>query len=202
MMAALDALNKKTGPLPLWAWGAGAALVAGWYFIRQKNAAGNSTQAAADQTNTNLGSASELANLFEVAGLMPYQGGNTYVNVTEPAGGSTGTVSTSPPSKGGVPIKGGNPPRNPDVPAMPVKTTTGSTQAQSIKSYTVKQGDTMIGIASQQFGLPANESGADTLYNYDGNGALIKKNAQAHGFTTDFVRHIYAGETLKYPGSA
>jgi hypothetical protein len=85
---------------------------------------------------------------------------------------------------------------------MPVKTTTGSTQAQSIKSYTVKQGDTMIGIASQQFGLPANESGADTLYNYDGNGALIKKNAQAHGFTTDFVRHIYAGETLKYPGSA
>ena len=202
-MAIMDTLNQKTGPFPLWVWGVGGALGAGYYFLRQKNSSSNSTQAAADQTNTDLGSASELANLFEVAGLMPYQGGDTYVNVTQNSGGGTGTSTTGSTGSTGAlpPLQGGNPPKGPTLPAMPVKTTTGSTPSQPIKDYTVKSGDTMIGIASQQFGLPATEAGADTLYNYDGNGALIKKNAQAHGFKSDFVRHIYPGETLKYPAS-
>jgi hypothetical protein len=52
-----------------------------------------STDSAADQTNSDLGSASALANLFNVAGLMPYSGGNTYVNTTTPVPEQTVTVN-------------------------------------------------------------------------------------------------------------
>lgn len=220
-MAVMDTLNEKTGPLPLWGWGVGAALLAGYVIIRRKNAAAstanqNTTQAAADQTNTNLGSASELANLFEVAGLMPYQGGDTYVNVTAPSSSSSSSSSSGGSGSGsgggtvnkpgGGAYPGGNPggpPRGKGGPiptgTPPGKTTTGSTPSQPVKSYTVKSGDTMIGIASKQFGLPANEQGADTLYNYDGNATTIRNNAEKHGHTSDFVHWVYPGEKLTYP---
>lgn len=218
-MAVLDELNKKYGPIPLWGWGVGAALIGGYVIVKRRNAANTaqsqSTQAAADQTNTDLGTASSLANMFEVAGLMPYQGGDTYVNVTTPAvsgsnGGSVGTGTGGPTMVGtgtvsggpGVLRQGGSPPKGGvaapvSVPTVP-KTTTGSTPAQPVKSYTVKSGDTLIGIASKQFGLPANEGGADQLYNYDGNAATIQKQARAHGKTSDFQHWIYPGEVLKY----
>jgi hypothetical protein len=205
-MAIMDSLNEKYGPLPLWSWGLVTALGAGAYLIHKKNTASSanaqSTQAAADQTNTDLGSASELANMFEVAGEMPYQGGDTYINISQPAG-SSGTGTTGTTTTGTTGIRSGTPasPAGGTVatPPMPPKTTTGSTPASNVKSYTVKSGDTMEGIASKQFGLPATEAGADTLYNYDGNAATVRTNAQKHGITSDFVHWIYPGEQLKYP---
>jgi nucleoid-associated protein YgaU len=210
-MPVMDTLNEKTGPLPLWGWGVGAALLAGYVIIKRKNASSsaanqNTTQAAANQTNSNLGSASQLANLFEVAGLMPYQGGDTYVNVTAPSSSSSSSSSSGGTTGGGGAYPGGNPsgpPRgtHPPIPAgtPPPKQTTGSTPSQSVKSYTVKSGDTMIGIASKQFGLPANEQGADTLYYSGNNATTIRNKAEQHGHTSDFVHWIYPGEVLTYP---
>ena len=129
-MSVMDSMNQKVGPAPLWMWGLGTAILGTWYIIHRKNQAASansqSTQAAADQTNTNLGSASQLANLFEVAGLMPYQGGDTYVNVGGPAG-----------------VHGGNPPQ---------KVTVGSQTAFETK---VQQGDTWASIA-KRFGISAS----------------------------------------------
>src|ERR1700735_2118979 len=203
-MAVMSTINQKYGPLPLWAWGLVTSLIAFWYMVHKQNTANaanqNSTQSAADQTNTDLGSASEMANLFEVAGLMPYQGGDTYVNITQPAGTSTGTTTTTTGTgttttgTGGGKIQGGNPPVSTGAPPMPAKTTTGSTPVQSVKSYTVKSGDNLIGIASKQFGLPATEAGADKVYDYDGNKATIQNNAKKHGIKSDFQHWIYAGE--------
>lgn len=212
-MAVMDTINQKYGPLPLWAWGLVTSLIAFWYMVHKQNAANaanqSSTQSAADQTNTDLGSASEMANLFEVAGLMPYQGGDTYINVSQPAGTSTGTTTTTgtgttttSTGTGTGKIQGGNPPMSTIVPPMPMKTTTGSTPAPAVKSYTVKSGDNLIGIASKQFGLPATEAGADKVYDYDGNKTTIQSNAKKHGITSDFQHWIYPGEVLKYPASS
>jgi hypothetical protein len=204
-MAVMDEVNKKYGPIPLWGYGVGAALIAGYIIIKRKNAAASdnqdSTQAAADQTNSNLGSASELANMFEVAGLMPYQGGDTYVNVSVPSGG-TGTSTTTTSSGGtstGTVTKSGTPAYPIPPTPVPPKTTTGSTPVSTVKSYTVKSGDTLIGVASKQFGLPATEAGADKVYDYDGNTSTIQNQAKAHGHTSDYQHWLYPGETLKYP---
>ena len=95
-----ETLTSKFGPLPVWAWAAIGTVVLA-YIIHRKNAASNpnanGTNAAAGQSNSNLGSAAELANMFEVAGLMPYQGGNVYVNE---AGDSTGKASNGKGFKG------------------------------------------------------------------------------------------------------
>jgi LysM repeat protein len=205
-MAVMSAINQKYGPLPLWSWGLIASLIAFWYMVHKQNEASasnqSSTQAAADQTNTDLGSASELANLFEVAGEMPYQGGDTYINITQPAG-TTGTTSTGTTGTSGTTtVRSGTPATGIYSTPVPPKTTTGSTPASNVKSYTVKSGDTLIGIASKQFGLPATEAGADKVYDYDGNKTTIQSNAKAHGITSDFQHWIYAGETLKYPVSS
>lgn len=82
-MGVLNTLKQKAGPLPVWGWASLGVVALALYLIRKKKAASQATdQAAADQTNSNLGSAAELANMFEVAGLMPYQGGSVYVNTT------------------------------------------------------------------------------------------------------------------------
>lgn len=159
-MAVMDALNQKYGPAPLWVWGLGTAVIGGAYLIHRKNKAASaqqsSTQAAADQTNTNLGSASELANMFEVAGLMPYQGGDTYVNVSGPAGGNMT----------GKPIKPGGPP-GPWWPVNPPppKTTTGSSPVDvgtvTAFTYQAQKNDTWASIASR-YGISAQH-----LQNYN-----------------------------------
>lgn len=84
-MSVLDTLAEKRAGVPTWVWavlGTGALAL---YLVHRKNtaAASGSTTAAAGQSNSDLGSAAELANFFQVAGLMPYQGGNVYVNTTD-----------------------------------------------------------------------------------------------------------------------
>lgn len=79
-------LKEKVGGIPIWVitlLGVGAlALRLTHNKGKQKTA---STANAAAQTSTNLGSAGQLANMFDTAGLMPFQGGNTYVNTAQPA---------------------------------------------------------------------------------------------------------------------
>lgn len=95
-------LKQKLGPLPTWVWALLGSIALALVLIRRKNANANQTNAAADQTNSNLGSAAELANMFQVAGLMPYQGGDVYVNTT--------TTENPPPSKGKPSGPGHKPP--------------------------------------------------------------------------------------------
>lgn len=100
-------LTSKFGPLPVWAWAAlGTVILA--YIIHRKNAAANpnanGTSAAAGQANSNLGSAAQLANMFEVAGLMPFQGGDVFVNEASP---STGQASNGKGFKGFRPVPKG-----------------------------------------------------------------------------------------------
>jgi hypothetical protein len=84
-------LKAKAGPLPIWAWAGLGTILLALVLMRKKSKSGQ-TQAAADQTNADLGSAAQLANAFTVAGLMPYQGGDVYVNTTE-------TNNPKPPGK-------------------------------------------------------------------------------------------------------
>lgn len=99
-MAFVDTLTQKHGPLPTWAWATLGTIALALILMRQKSKAAKdpnaaATQAAASQTSTDLGSAQELANLFNVAGLMPYQGGATYVNTTTTVGAPAAATSTS-----------------------------------------------------------------------------------------------------------
>ena len=147
-------LKSKAGPLPIWAWTLGGVITLALYLTHKKQTSGQ-TKAAADQTNSDLGSAAELANMFNIAGLMPYQGGNVYVNTTEtqnppsspskPSGGGTVPVHSEPGPPYGKP--GGNPP------------TKGAPAPRAV--YTVKHNDTLGGIAAK-YGLDAN-----TLFKYN-----------------------------------
>lgn len=78
----LGTLKGKLGPLPVYVWAGLGTIALALYLMRKKSKA-NQTSAAADQTNSQLGSAAQLANMFTVAGLMPYQGGNVYINTTD-----------------------------------------------------------------------------------------------------------------------
>jgi hypothetical protein len=90
-------LKQKMGPLPVWVWAALGTVALALYLMQKKSKSNSDqTNAAADQANSDLGSASELANMFEVAGLMPYQGGNVYVNTT--TGSPTHTPGTPTPA--------------------------------------------------------------------------------------------------------
>lgn len=82
-MDILGTLKSKVYGIPVWLI-ALFVVLGGAIYIRHRNAA-NATAAtgtAANQANTNLGTASALQNMFTTAGIMPYQGGNTYVNTT------------------------------------------------------------------------------------------------------------------------
>lgn len=95
----MGTLKSKVGGIPVWVIALLGTIGLALY-LRRRNAKANAqTDAAANQTNTDLGSAQELANMFNVAGLMPYQGGDIYVNTTEPKGGANppGTPKPSPP---------------------------------------------------------------------------------------------------------
>jgi len=132
-------LKQKAGPLPIWAWAGLGTIALALFLMRRKSKAASTdtTSAAADQANSNLGSAAELANMFEVAGLMPYQGGDVYVNTTTttapPPGGGT---TTPPPDQTTPPPSGGG-------------TTTTTTPPKPAATYRVKSGDTLTAIAKK-----------------------------------------------------
>lgn len=95
-MGIMDTLKQKYAGMPLWVWTALGILGLGLWLQRRnsgKLTPDKSADNAARQTNTDLGSASALANMFNVAGLMPYSGGNTYVNTTTPVPEQTVTVN-------------------------------------------------------------------------------------------------------------
>lgn len=151
-----SSLKAKLGPLPVWAWaGIGTIILA--VFLMRKNAKANAqTQAAADQTNSNLGSAAELVNMFEVAGLMPYQGGDVYVNTTVTSPSTPpGSAPTSKPPTNGPGAKVPPPPKVTPVSHHP----TGNVKPRAI--YTVKRGDNLSAIA-RKYGTTA-----DTLFKYN-----------------------------------
>jgi LysM repeat protein len=120
----LGTLKSKAGPFPIWVWAAFFTALVAIVMLRRKNK--STTEAAADQTNSDLGSAAELANMFTVAGLMPYQGGDVYVNTTDThTPPKVGTLPWQPPSRGSGP-----------APAP-------------MSTYVVKKGDTISSIAKK-----------------------------------------------------
>jgi hypothetical protein len=82
-----ETLKEKRGGLPTWAWALVFVAILALYLKHKKSTGSAATQAstnaAAQQSASDLGSAANLANLFNVAGLMPYQGGDTFVNTTQ-----------------------------------------------------------------------------------------------------------------------
>ena len=121
----MSTLKQKMGPMPVWVWALLGTAALALVLIRKKSTTNaDTTGAAADQTNSNLSSASELANLFNVAGLMPYQGGDVYVNTT--------STAASPPTKTTGPV-------TVPMPKAPAP----------VATYTVKKGDTMATIAKK-----------------------------------------------------
>ena len=140
-------LKQKMGGVPVWIWAlVGTGLLA--VMMTRKKKQQESTQTAANQTNSNLGSASELANLFNVAGLMPYQGGNTYLNVTVPSNAAAPPVT--PPVPQPAPIS--PPVTPPPVAPSPVSLAPSIPWDQHPYEYRVKGGDSWSKIASM-FGM-------------------------------------------------
>jgi LysM repeat protein len=141
-------LKGKLGPLPIYVWAllgtAGLAL----FLINRKNkaAATDSTTAAADQSNSDLGSAAELANFFNVAGLMPYQGGDVYVNTTQ--------TNNPPPDNTTTPPPVDSHPTPPGQVIPPPKVTAPSTKPRAI--YRVKPGENLTEIA-KKYGISEAE---------------------------------------------
>lgn len=140
-------LKGKLGPLPVYVWAGLGTIALALYLMRKKSKNANQTNAAADQTNSDLGSAAELANMFEVAGLMPYQGGNVYVNTT---------VSGPPPVGATTPTGNGHgttpPPTPTPSPVSRPAPTTGPIIGPGAKPqaiYRVKTGDTLTSIAKK-----------------------------------------------------
>jgi len=102
----LEALTRKYGPLPGWAWGLIVAGIAYWYLLRRKQAAAT---AAANQANqqglsSNLGSV-PVSNLTTQAQPMPIQMGDTFVNVPQSSVNVTTPVNVTnpPPPTGSLP---------------------------------------------------------------------------------------------------
>ena len=136
-------LKEKHFGVPTWAIAAVGVIALALYLKHRKaNAPADNTKAAADQTNSNLGSASQLANEFWQAGIMPFMGGDVYV---------TQTNTNNPAPTPGTPSPTGPPPKQPPphaggvvVPKPPVQ--------QNPLVYRVKKGDTLSGIA-KKYGL-------------------------------------------------
>ena len=135
-------LKEKHFGVPTWAIAAVGVIALALYLKHRKaNAPADSTKAAADQTNSDLGSASQIANEFWQAGIMPFMGGDVYVTQTNtnnppPTPGTPKPTGPGPkpppPHAGGVVV--GKPPVKPSV--APLR-------------YRVKSGDTLSGIAAK-----------------------------------------------------
>lgn len=181
-MGILETLKGKVGGIPVWLIAVIGTGVLTFVLIRKKSSQDSATQAAADQTSTDLGSAAELPNFFDVSGLMPYQGGDVYVTQTNNPGNTGGTVSqpppvTTPPSTGGVTTP------KPPATAKPLE-------------YKVKKGDTLTSIA-KKYGLTATQ-----LYDYNIGTGSKGANRPASTIATLKSRGpnlLYSNETIDIP---
>lgn len=141
-------LKSKLGPLPVWGWTLLGTIALALFLIRQKNKSGDTSQAAADQTNSNLGSAAELANMFEVAGLMPYQGGDVYINTTTTQNPPPSKTTPTPPTT--KPPTTTPPTTKPPTSKLPTPgTKKPSGPPKPVATYRVKKGDTLSSIAKK-----------------------------------------------------
>lgn len=150
-------LKEKHFGIPTWAIAVVGVIALALYLKHRKaNAPADSTKAAADQTNSDLGSASQLANEFWQAGIMPFMGGDVYV---------TQTNTNNPAPTPGTPSPTGPGPKPPPPHAGGVvvaKPPIGKTPAPSKPLvYRVKSGDTLDSIA-HKYGLTWKQ-----LYTYN-----------------------------------
>jgi hypothetical protein len=111
----------------------------------------------------------------------------------------TGDVNGIQTAINGLSSTSQNPP-----PASQPQPTQGSTPstppAPTYNKYTIQAGDTMAALGNKYFGGGDTEAAADQLYYFDGNAATIRNEAEAHGYTSDFVAHIWPGESISVPG--
>jgi LysM domain len=93
-MAVKDTLTQKAGPLPVWAWaGILVVLVAGFMiYEKKKNMNAQAAQATNQAGSSNLG-VTPVSNLTVAAEPMPYQAGDTFVNVSGGGASSTATAT-------------------------------------------------------------------------------------------------------------
>ncbi len=155
-------LKQKAGPLPVWGWALIFTGLLAMFLMRRKQQNQEQTNAAADQTNSDLGSAAELANLFNVAGLMPYQGGDIYVNTTNTP------TQTPPPSNVTTTPKPGT-----DIQTAYFYKTTKVTDWNTLaKQLGVFGGN---GQALYQYNLIPNKHTAGTLADFKKTPKTIKK---------------------------
>jgi hypothetical protein len=173
-------LKSKLGPLPVWAWTLLGTIALALFLIRQKGKNGND-KAAADQTNSDLGSAAELANMFEVAGLMPYQGGDVYINPPASSPKPTPLPAPIPPTvPKPIPTPGGH--GKPPIPGAPKPRAT----------YTVKHNDTLTAIA-KKYGTTA-----DALFKYNTTPGVRPASTEAT-LKKRGKNLLYAGEKILIP---
>lgn len=165
----MGTLKGKIGPLPVWVWAVIGTAGLTLFLMRSKGQSGND-KAAASATNTDLGTASSLADLFTVAGIMPYSGGDVYVTQTvnnpatptTPGGGLTKPQPiTKPPAP---PVSKPAPVTKPPVTTVKKPAPPSVAKPLQVKINTkdsVKWNDTEGGIAAH-YGLTA-----DQLFNYN-----------------------------------
>ena len=112
-----EALTRKYGPLPGWAWGLIVAGVAYWYLQRRKAAALAASQAAQQSQglSSNLGTV-PVSNLTTEAQPMPIQLGDTFVNVPQGSTNVTTPINITNPPPPATGITPGPPPPPPPPP--------------------------------------------------------------------------------------
>lgn len=187
-------LKQKFYGVPVYVWALGGIMGLALY-LKRKKSTNSSDQAAADQTNSNLGSAGQLSNQFWVAGLMPYQGGDVYVTQTNTAVGATpgSGGKTSLPGQISGPPTAKPPARKP----TPVAKPSNPIPSQVDYAYKVKKGDTLSAIA-KRYGLTV-----DQLWNYNV-GTNPKNSAMRPSSTIATLKSrgknlLYANETIDIP---
>lgn len=161
----MSTLKSKVGGIPVWVIAVLGTIGLALY-LRHKNAKSNAdqTNAAANQTNSDLGSAQELANMFNVAGLMPYQGGDIYINTTEPskAGSANGPGKPKP-----------SPPVGKDIQTSNFYKTTKVTDWNTLAKQLGVFGGS--GIALYEYNLIPNKHSAATLADFKKTPKTVKK---------------------------
>jgi hypothetical protein len=85
------------------------------------------------------------------------------------------------------------------APAQQAQATPSAPPAPTYDKYTIQAGDTMAALGNKYFGGGDTEAAADQLYYFDGNASVIRNEAEAHGYTSDYVAHIWPGETISVP---
>ena len=209
-------LKKKVGPLPIGVWaliGSGLYVVY-WYYKRSHTVASaqpstgtntnitGSSGSASDISNaqTQLSDLQQMAELYAQAGIMPYQGGDVYVNQTSSQSANLGAQSVNVPTSPtniyttvrADPIIGERLTNPPPLPApVPVPP---PPPAVTSNMYTVVPGDTLWGIAARSYG-----SGADWPRIFSANRDVITTTAAQHGKYSNPQNWIFPGEKLVIP---